>query len=95
MSLSRQLRELAETNPANVTSCLSSLYSSNAEWCGSHPLNEIIGRDQIAEIVWSPILSSFPDLERRDLIFVGGRYEGRDYIACVGHYCGTDRKSVV
>ena len=32
-----------------------------------------------------------PDLERRDEILVGGGYEGRDYVAAVGHYCGTFR----
>jgi hypothetical protein len=42
--------------------------------------------------VWAPLIRSFPDLERRDVILVGGSYEGRDYVAMVGHYCGTFRE---
>ena len=50
------------------------------------------GTDRVAETVWRPLLHSFPDLERRDAILVGGQYEGREYVVTVGHYCGTFRE---
>ena len=38
--------------------------------------------------IWAPLKAALPDLERRDLILVGGCYLGRSYIAAMGHYCG-------
>ena len=68
---------------------LAGLYAEDAEWRGAHPLNEMRGVEAIAATVWEPLLAAMPDLERRDLIVAGGSYEGRDYVAAVGHYCGT------
>ena len=88
-SISHRLYSLAESNQSNLNKNLNDLFSSDAHWRGSHPLNDLHGPNAIAENAWLPLLNSFPDLERRDLIFIGGRYEDRDYIATVGHYCGT------
>ncbi|SDD99841.1 SnoaL-like polyketide cyclase [Paracoccus isoporae] len=84
-----RLSRLAESEPRDLRAALEGLYAADAQWRGSHPLNEMCGRDAIAELVWSPLQRAFPDLERRDLIFMGGRFEGRDYIAAMGHFCGT------
>ena len=86
------LRALAEATPDTLMVRLTDLYTPDAEWRGSHPINEMTGPEAIIEKVWKPLLRSFPDLERRDTIFVGGTFEGRDYIAAVGHYCGTFRE---
>ena len=74
-----------------LESRLGELYHDQASFRGSHPLDEIDGLDAIATTVWQPLLQAFPDLERRDLIFVGGSYDERDYVAAMGHYCGTFR----
>ena len=86
------LSALAEASPEDVPSRLETLYHPDAEWRGSHPLNEMRGVGVMAEKVWLPLLRSFPDLERRDVILVGGSFEGREYVAMVGHYCGTFRE---
>ena len=85
------LWRLAEAGLHGSGAKLGELYASDAEWRGSHPLNEVRGVEAIEERVWAPLLRSFPDLERRDLILVGGSYEGRDYVAMLGHLCGTFR----
>lgn len=90
--LYRGLSDLAEARPADLPRLLAGLYAPEAEWRGAHPLNEMRGVEAIAAQVWLPLIDSFPDLERRDLIVTGGSYEGRDYVAMVGHYCGTFRK---
>jgi predicted ester cyclase len=87
------LSALAEARLETVAQRLAALYHPDAEWRGSHPLNEVHGLEAIEAQVWAPLLRSFPDLERRDVIVVGGSYEGRDYVAMVGHYCGTFRES--
>src|SRR4051794_12446696 len=85
------LAALAEATPETVSNALSALYHPDAEWRGAHPLNEMRGADVVAAKVWMPLLRAFPDLERRDLIVTGGGYQDRDYVATVGHYCGTFR----
>ncbi len=83
------LEALAEAGPGGALAALAPLYAPDAVWRGSHPLNEMTGAEAIAATVWEPLLHAMPDLERRDLIVVGGAYEGRGYVATVGHYCGT------
>ncbi|MDH3662130.1 MAG: ester cyclase [Alphaproteobacteria bacterium] len=90
--LYKGLYDLAASAPGSLKRRLGALYHDQARWRGSHPLNEIDGRDAIEAKIWRPLLRSCPDLERRDLIFCGGSHEGRDYIAAMGHYCGTFRK---
>ena len=90
--LHRALYRLAAAEAGDSGERLASLYRSDAVWRGSHPLDEVRGTDAIDAIVWRPLLQSFPDLERRDLIFVGGRCEDRDMVAAMGHYCGTFRE---
>ena len=89
------LNALAAAGPRlpTIRARLRALYHPDVRWRGSHPLNELSGIEALAETVWAPLLRSFPDLERRDLIVVGGSYRGRDYVACLGHYCGTFRNS--
>ena len=86
------LNRLAEASPGDLSEKLGALYAPGARWRGSHPINSAEGMEEIAGDVWSPLIESFPDLERRDSIFVGGAWEGRDYVAAVGHYCGTFRR---
>lgn len=89
--LYNSLQEIAEASELQLSARLSSVSAPDAEWRMSHPLNEITGRDQVLEEVWQPFKNAIPDLERRDLILVGGEFQGRDYVATVGHYCGTFR----
>jgi predicted ester cyclase len=85
------LADLAASTPGAIGKHLAVLYAPDAQWRGSHPMNEMQGLAAMEAQVWAPLLRSFPDLERRDEIVVGGRYEGRDYVACIGHYLGTFR----
>lgn len=82
---------IASSSPAEVEARLDDAYHEDARWRGSHPLNEMQGIRAIAEKVWQPLLHSFPDLERRDTILVGGNCYGTDLVGAVGHYCGTFR----
>ncbi len=91
-TLYQGLYALAAAGPGKLGERLGNIYHENAAWRGSHPLNEIEGLAAIEETVWRPLHHAFPDLERRDLIVIGGRYEGRDYVATMGHYAGTFRK---
>ena len=86
------LGALAEATPATVLARLSQAYHPDAEWRGSHPMNELRGIEAMAASVWQPLLTAFPDLERRDTLLIGGRWNDGDWVGAVGHYCGTFRR---
>lgn len=85
------LRALAEAPLTELADHAQAVYHPQAHWRGSHPWNEMQGPQAIVEQVWRPLRRAFPDLERRDLIVMGGRYEDRDYVGVVSHLCGTFR----
>ncbi len=86
------LGALAEATPATLERRLAEAYHPDAEWRGSHPMNEVKGVVAMADVVWRPLLHAFPDLERRDNILIGGHWNGYDFVGAVGHYCGTFRE---
>ena len=85
---SARLAGLADSSGATAPAHLAKICHPDVAWRGSHPLNRVRGVDAVARTVWAPLQNAFPDLERRDLIFVAGAFEGRDYVAAIGHYCG-------
>jgi predicted ester cyclase len=86
------LSALAEAPPGRIADRVAAAYHPDAEWRGSHPLNEMRGVDAIAAKVWHPLARSFPDLERRDVLLIGGHSHGTDIVGAVGHHCGTFRE---
>jgi predicted ester cyclase len=83
------LNRLAEAPEGEAAGLLATIAAPSAQWRMVHPLNEISSTAAALEQVWLPLKRALPDLERRDSIFVGGEFEGRTYVAAVGHYCGT------
>jgi hypothetical protein len=83
---------LAASTPETVGARLAQAYHPQAQWRGSHPWNELQGVDAIEQQFWRPFLHSFPDLERRDSLLIGGSYEGRDYVGAVGHLVARFRR---
>jgi predicted ester cyclase len=89
--LRERLTALAEAEPGMLAARLGALASPAAQWRVSHPMNGLAGSDAAAAQVFAPLKQALPDLERRDIVFVGGTYQKRIYLAAVGHYCGTMR----
>lgn len=83
------LDAVANAAPDALRRRLEAAYHPDAHWRGSHPLNELRGVDAIEEKAWRPLLTALPDLERRDDLLIGGRYQGRNYVGMVGHYAGA------
>jgi predicted ester cyclase len=86
------LSAIAEAAPHTLTDRLAAAYHPDAEWRGSYPMNEMTGLADIEARVWRPLLQSFPDLERRDVLVAAGHWQNADFVATVGHYCGTFRQ---
>jgi hypothetical protein len=68
----KALEAVAESTVADLARRLHEAYHPNAEWRGSHPMNIANGVDAIEAEIWTPLLRSFPDLERRDSILMEG-----------------------
>ena len=88
----RLMDGLADAKPDAVERHLAQAYHPDAQWRGSHPWNELQGVAAIEQHFWRPFLHSFPDLERRDSLMLGGSYEGRDYVGAVGHLAARFRR---
>lgn len=88
-ALYKALYDLAGSPADEVAGHVQRLYAAPASWRGAAPLDEMSGVEAITERVWQPLLTAMPDLERRDVIFVGGVHQGHAMIAAAGHYCGT------
>ena len=83
------LQGVAGADDATLGARLAALAAPDCRWRVSHPMNEMTGHAAAQNHVWGPLLRAVPDLERRDAIFVAGRYEDKTLIAATGHYCGT------
>ncbi|HRJ68474.1 MAG TPA: ester cyclase [Beijerinckiaceae bacterium] len=85
------LARLAEARDESLDGALSALARPDCLWRVAHPINSCAGNAEALTRAFAPLKRALPDLERRDVIFVGGTYQRRIYLAAVGHYCGTMR----
>jgi predicted ester cyclase len=90
-TLYKRLHAVAEASHATLAEKLSLVAHDNTDWRVSHPMNFAAGQPAALALVYEPLKKAFPDLERRDAIFVGGNYKNGIKIAAMGHYCGTMR----
>lgn len=82
---------LCEAGTGGVATAAAAIYHPDVQLRAAHPMNEVSGVSALVSTLWAPLMAALPDAERRDLMVVGGHYEGRDYVGMVGHYCGTFR----
>ena len=64
-------------------------YHEGAAWRGPHPFAETADLTALAESFWTPLMRSFPDMERRDFLFFGGEWKEREWLTACGHWVGT------
>jgi predicted ester cyclase len=86
------LRRLAASPPEESEQAALQIFFPDAGWLGPHPLNRLRGVGEIVDHVWRPLKEAFPDLVRRDDIFMGGRFDGVDWISATGYYYGSFRR---
>jgi predicted ester cyclase len=58
-------------------------------WHGFRPLRQLNGSAEVWSQFWQPLLQAIPDLMRRPYVFLGGRYEGGDWVCGTGDFVGT------
>ena len=58
-------------------------------WHGFLPLRHLKGSTQIWSEFWQPLLAAVPDITRRLYHFIGGEFEGHDWVCGTGDLIGT------
>ena len=83
------LAEVAEAAPDAIAPVLARYCSPDVLWRIFHPFNDLTGIDAAAEHFFAPLKTAFPDYEQRANLFLGGEYEGRDWVSTLGHVMGN------
>lgn len=58
-------------------------------WHGFEPLRNLHGLDAIQLQFWQPFLTSMQNLVRRPYVFIGGHFEGHDWVCGTGDFVAT------
>ncbi len=58
-----------------------------------YPLNEFTTINNFKENFWIPLLNSFPDLERRDQLILGGTFRDKIQVGSISTLCGIFKNS--
>ena len=90
-ALHTALQRIAESPVDRLETELTALAAPDCQWRAAHPMNEVTGTAAALAQIWQPLKQAFPDLERRDTIFLAGTYQGKTLFAAMGVYCGTMR----
>jgi predicted ester cyclase len=82
------LAAAARSRGAGRMDVLSRVFAPGIAWNGCHPLGRLDGIDAVEARFLEPLHRSFPDLERRDDVFLAGDFSGDRWISATGYYFG-------
>ena len=83
-------KALASAEATEVLAALRSAIDQDAVIRMCHPFGDLVGPTAFFDRCLAPLLSAMPDLERRDMIVVGGTTtQGSDWVGCMGNFMGT------
>ena len=83
------LRNILRAPAAEFDQAVAATYADDAKLFAFHPVNEQQGAGAIADALWRPIRNSFPDIERRDQVVIGGSFREADYVCTISALQGT------
>jgi len=90
--VSAHYKALTRATPETVPEILAQRTAPDWHWRGMHPFHEQIGANAVAASFWSPFLSAFTRVQRREDIFIAGLneidgFKGR-WVVSMGHLMG-------
>mgnify|MGYP001172757407 CR=1 FL=1 len=82
--------ELEAASADDVGTVLNRYTTSDYQFRGVHPFNELEGADAVADIVWKPLCSAFTAMQRRQDIFMAGanNEDGTEWVTSMGNFMG-------
>ncbi|MDT3437167.1 ester cyclase [Haloarcula sp. 1CSR25-25] len=78
-----------DTTPETVEEFISEHYQDDAVVRCPAPMDDCEGTEAIAQGLWEPLLTAFPDLQRNDYILLGNECDGEEWVAATGDLVGT------
>ncbi len=87
----QKLREkMRNFSELEVRKSIDQIVSNEAKIHMCHPFGDLKGPEEYFDLVYKPLLSSIPDLERREMICVTGTTEKEEtWVGTMGNYMGT------
>jgi len=82
-------QRLAGATPDSVADIMLPRVRADVSWTGPHPINHLDGAEEIVAGFWRPFLRSFPDLRRQTDVFLGGEFDGKEWVCGIGYFVGT------
>ena len=82
--------ELEAASADDIAKVMNRYMSSDYQFRGVHPFNELEGVDAVADSLWKPLLGAFTQIQRRQDIFMAGTNEidGTEWVTSMGNFMG-------
>ncbi|MGY3569833.1 ester cyclase [Vibrio paucivorans] len=64
-------------------------YAEDIEFYGPAPIGRLTGRVSLFEEVYTPLIKTFPNVQRKPYLFLGGEFEGGTWVVSAGEYIGV------
>ena len=71
------LKKIIQMGKSKLNDNLNEYFSDDVKVNCFHPINEFTGIKQFKEDFWLPLFESFPDLERREQLVLGGTFRDK------------------
>lgn len=84
----RYRKALYNCNKQTLQAELDQLFVPQSRIHLSFPFEDLDGPKELYERAFDPLLTSLPDLERRDFIVIAGPAETGNWVGCAGYYIG-------
>ena len=75
--------------PGQIEHVVRAAMHTDVNWNVSQPINNLSGVEAVVGGFWHPLLASFPDIQRKPYIFMGGSSGGESWISGTGYLTGT------
>ena len=87
------LNKIALDGPSKIDENLNNFFSNQIKVNCFHPINEFSGIENFKNNFWLPLFESFPDLERREQIVIGGTFKDKIQVGSISIFSGIFKKS--
>ena len=86
------LTDIVHSGKSNLNDNLNKYFTKDVKVNCFHPINEFSGVDKFKEEYWLPLFESFPDLERRNQLIIGGTFKDKIQVAFISTLSGIFKK---
>ena len=87
------LKQIFKNGISKIDESLENAFSNNIKVNCFYPLNEFSGLGEFKEKFWKPLFNSFPDIERREQIVIGGTFRDKIQVGSISILSGSFKKS--